>query len=349
MNAKKILTGVGLAAGGAALAVTALYTELMTSVIARRRSPLTDAVVSAVAGDPPVSDAAISETIRDKAQALRDLGLEQVSIRSADGFVLRARWYPAEGARRTVILAHGWHSRWDVDFSASSPFLHDNACNLLLIDQRCHGESGGDLISYGIRERCDVLAWLDWLEVNHPGTPIYLCGISMGASTVLMTADPAISEDRPVAGRVAGIIADCGYSTPDEIVKLTVQKTLGKMTAPTLAAVNLNCKRRAGFTFRSASPVEAMARNTDVPCLFIHGGDDDFVPVRMSIENFYACQAPKELLIVPGAGHGLSYLVDPVRYRERVLAFFSAWDDRVPPPQPPEPQKRRSKKSKIGV
>ena len=91
------------------------------------------------------------------------------------------------------------------------------------------------------------------------------------------------------------------------------------------------------------------ARNTDIPCLFIHGGDDDFVPVRMSIENFYACQAPKELLIVPGAGHGLSYLVDPVRYRERVLAFFSAWDDRVPPPQPPEPQKRRSKKSKIGV
>ena len=344
MKTKRILTGIGLAAGGLAVAAAAAYTELMTSVIARRRSPLTDAVVSATAGDPPESDAALTESIREQAKALRDLNPEQVAIRSRDEYVLRARWYPVEGARRTVVLVHGWHSRWDVDFSASAPFLHDNACNLLLIEQRCHGESGGDLISYGIMERYDVLSWLDWLEANHPGTPVYLCGISMGAATVLMTADPDISEERPVAQRVAGIIADCAYSTPDEIIKLTVEKSLGKMTAPTLVAVNLNCKRRAGFTFRSASPIEAMAKNTDIPCLFIHGNNDDFVPVRMSLENFYACKAPKELLIIPYAGHGLSYVVDPVRCQERMLAFFAAWDDRLPPP---ETKKRRAKKREI--
>lgn len=349
MKAKRILTGVGLAVGGLTVAAAAAYTELMTSVIARRRSPLTDAVLDAVSpdeGDAPAMDEALSASIREKARALRELGLEQVAIRSEDGYVLRARWYPAEGARRTVILAHGWRSRWDVDFSASAPFLHDNACNLLLIDQRCHGESGGDLISYGILERRDVLSWLTWLEANHPGTPVYLCGISMGAATVLMTADPDLSTDAPVAGRVAGIIADCGYSTPDEIVKLTVEKTLGKMTAPTLAAVNLNCKRRAGFTLGSASPVEAMAKNTQIPCLFIHGNDDDFVPVRMAIENYYACQAPKELFIVPGAGHGLSYIVDPERYQQKILAFFEAWDGRVPPIVPEDKKKSRRKRAK---
>ncbi len=337
MDAKKILTGVGLAAGGVALAATALYTELMTSVIARRRSPLTDAIVSAAAGEP---DDTHGPAIREKAQALRDLGLEQVAIRSQDGYVLRARWYPAEGAKRTIILVHGWRSSWNVDFSASSPFLHDNGCNLLLIDQRCHGESGGDLISYGIQERHDVLAWMDWLDANHPGIPVYLCGISMGAATVLMAAE------LPIAERISGIISDCGYSTPDEIVKLTVGKTLGGFTGPTMAAVNLNCKMRAGFTLKSASPIRAMAKNTDIPCLFFHGDEDDFVPVRMSLENYYACKAPKELYIVHGAGHGLSFMVDPERYQSKVLAFFEAWDNRLPPPPVPEKKKRLGRKSK---
>ena len=137
---KKILTGVGLAAGGVALAATALYTELMTSVIARRRTPLTDMIVDAATDGNP---SPFTDEILEKAQALVDLNLEQVAIRSNDGYVLRARWYPAEGAKRTVILVHGWRSCWNVDFSYSAPFLHDNACNLLLIDQRCHGESGG--------------------------------------------------------------------------------------------------------------------------------------------------------------------------------------------------------------
>jgi fermentation-respiration switch protein FrsA (DUF1100 family) len=118
------------------------------------------------------------------------------------------------------------------------------------------------------------------------------------------------------------------------------------MTAPTLAAVNLNCKRRAGFTLGSASPVEAMAKNTQIPCLFIHGNDDDFVPVRMAIENYYACQAPKELFIVPGAGHGLSYIVDPERYQQKILAFFEAWDGRVPPVVPEDKKKSRRKRAK---
>ena len=325
MNHKKILTGIGLAAGGVALAATALYTEIMTSVVARRRGPITDMIVSATAGD---AENDYSEDIREKARALRELELEQVAIRSRDGYVLRARWYPAEGAKRTVILVHGWRSCWNVDFSASSPFLHENGCNLLLIDQRCHGESGGDLISYGIEERYDVLAWLDWLEANHPGTPVYLCGISMGAATVLMTAE------LPVANRITAIIADCGYSTPDEIVKLTVGKTLKGLTGPTMAAVNLNCKMRAGFTLKSASPIEAMAKNKEIPCFFIHGDSDDFVPVRMSIENYYACQAPKEIYIVPGAGHGLSFLVNAEGYQRRILDFFEAWDNRLPPPAP---------------
>ena len=325
--AARIATGVGLALGGAALTAAAVYTELMTTIIARRRTPASDALLAIGTGaEPAPPDPAIVEMT----EALKNAPTELVELRSRDNYVLRAHWYPAEGAKRTVILVHGWHSRWCVDFSASSPFLHENACNLLLIDQRCHGESGGDLISYGIHERYDVLTWLDWLDANHGGLPVYLCGISMGAATVLMAAG------LPIAGRVCGIIADCGYSTPNEIIKLTLEKNIGKMAGPTLAAVNLNCKLRENFTFKDYTPLEAMVQNKEIPCLFVHGDADDFVPWRMSLENYYACQAPKDLLVVNGAGHGLSFLVNPEAYKKKILEFFAAYD---PVPAEPAPKK----------
>ncbi len=335
-SCKPIVACAGLALGGAVLTVGALYTELMTSVVARRRSPGTDAIIAMATGNPADGP---EPSFEESAARILELPTETVAIRSHDDYVLRAHWYPVEGATRTVLLAHGWHSRWNYDFSGAGPFLHDSACNLLFIEQRCHGQSGGDLIAYGILERRDILSWIEWLEANHPGYPLYLCGISMGAASVLMTAE------LPVAGRVAGIIADCGYSTPDEIIKLTLEKAIGKLAGPTYAAVNLNCKVRGKFSFGDHSPVEAMAKNTEIPCLFIHGDDDKLVPVRMSVENFYACQAPKDILIVHGAAHGLSFVVDPEAYKAKVLAFFEAYDTPVNIPKPEKKKRRRKKES----
>ena len=95
-----------------------------------------------------------------------------------------------------------------------------------------------------------------------------------------------------------------------------------------MAAVNLNCRVREGFGFSDYSTIDAMTQNKDVPILFIHGDADDFVPWRMSLENYLACQAPKELWIVPGAGHGLAYVVDTPTYQKKVLDFFTAHDTR---------------------
>ena len=60
--------------------------------------------------------------------------------------------------------------------------------------------------------------------------------------------------------------------------------------------------------------------------LFIHGSDDRFVPVWMTYENYRACAAPKELLIVPGADHGISFFVEPERYQSAVRNFWQKYD-----------------------
>ncbi len=329
---KRFLRRAGFVAGGVALAGAALYTEVMTSVVARRRSPATDAIISMATKRPPDDHDPIYE---EWAAAFKASVTETVSVTSHDGYVLRAHWYPVEGAVRTVLCAHGWHSRWNLDFSGLGPYMHEQRCNLLLIEQRCHGESGGHLISYGIRERYDIDTWLSWLEEHHPGLPVYLAGVSMGAATVLMAAG------LPIAHRVRGIIADCGYSTPEEVVKLTLKKSIGGLSAPTLAAINFNCKVKDAFALTDYSPIEAMAGNTEIPCLFIHGDADRLVPFRMSVENYYACQAPKELLIVSGAEHAMSFVVAPDAYKQKLLDFFSAHDPKTPQKSEAETLKKR--------
>ena len=77
-----------------------------------------------------------------------------------------------------------------------------------------------------------------------------------------------------------------------------------------------------GIRMRPVAPEEAM-KNCPVPVIFFHGDADDFVPSWMSQRNYEACSAPKELVIVPGAGHGLCYPVDPDGYLKAMAKFFT--------------------------
>ncbi len=307
---------IGLS-GGTGLLGSALYVELMTSIIARPKSKLTDRIITVAAGSPVTE---IPPEMKEAAARLRVAAAETVQLRSHDGLLLRGHWYPAEDAIRTVLCVHGWHSRWDTEFAYIAPFLHENKCNLLLIEQRCHGESEGDYITYGIRERYDVLLWLNRMARRCPAMPIYLFGVSMGASTSLMPAG------FPIAHRVAGIIADCGYTTPRAIVRKTLEQAIGAMAGPTLAAVNANCRLKDCFSLDDYTALEAMQQNTRIPCLFIHGDADRLVPAYMGVENFKACRAPKHMLLVRGADHSMSFAVAPEAYRRNVLAFFEACD-----------------------
>ena len=73
------------------------------------------------------------------------------------------------------------------------------------------------------------------------------------------------------------------------------------------------------------STLDAMQSNR-VPVLFIHGTDDKFVPLQMTFENYEACDAPKKLFIVPGAGHGMGYYVDPAGYQKMLAEFWEEFD-----------------------
>jgi fermentation-respiration switch protein FrsA (DUF1100 family) len=143
---------------------------------------------------------------------------------------------------------------------------------------------------------------------------IILTGISMGAATVLMANDQNLPEN------VIGILADCGYNSPKEIIKKVIETDL-KLPANLLYPfVKLGAKIFGGFDLEETSPLEAV-KQSRIPTIFIHGETDTFVPCYMSEENHEACTAPKKLITFPDAGHGLSFLIDKERYLKELKAF----------------------------
>ena len=244
---------------------------------------------------------------------------EVVHIQSRDGIPLVGHWMGVEHPKRIVIAMHGWRSAWDHDFGMVAEFFRNHGCSVLYAEQRGQGGSGGTHMGFGLMERYDCLDWIHWVNRrNSKKLPIYLCGISMGASTVLMTGGLNLPDN------VRGILADCGYTSTANIWKHVAKEAHLSYKLYGGPASRL-AKKRLAMEMDADSCVQALSR-CKVPVLFVHGTDDRFVPVDMTYENYKACNAPKRLFIVPGAEHGMSYLVDPKGYESAVKAFWADFD-----------------------
>lgn len=243
-----------------------------------------------------------------------------VEMTARDGTLLIGHWFAKKNAERTVIAMHGWRSSWYKDFGMIADFLFDSNCNVLFAEQRGQNESGGDYMGFGLIERYDCLDWVNWLnEKCGDDLPIYLCGVSMGATTVLM----ATGLDLPP--NVHGVIADCGFTSPYEIWKHVANNNLHISFGIRGAVADALCKKKINFRSKDYSTVKALEK-CDVPVLFIHGTDDNFVPIRMTYDNYTACAAPKKLLVVPGADHGMSYYTDKQEYEDTIKKFWEKYD-----------------------
>lgn len=244
---------------------------------------------------------------------------EHVYTTSFDGLTLHGRFYQQEGAKRTMVLVHGWRGGWDYDFCLGGPWLYEEGYNLLVIDQRAQGESEGEYMSMGIKERKDCHTWLKWLEEHTDATklPVYFMGISMGASTVLMASGEKMPD------YVKGIIADCGYTTPYDMLFNYGHKVYRIPDFPLMRMFNQYCIKHADVDLKGYSTLDAMETN-ELPIYFIHGKGDTFVPCEMTLENYEACKSMKKLLLVEDAPHGMSFLFDRDSYVKEAHAFFDA-------------------------
>ena len=243
---------------------------------------------------------------------------EEMAVESHDGLRLSGRLLEADRPRGTILLFHGYRSMACIDFSCAARYYHDLGYNLLLIDQRAHGHSQGTYITYGVLERQDCRAWCEAAYRRFGSEmPLYLSGVSMGAATVLMAAD------LPLPPTVRGIIADCGFTSPRDIMVHVMKTRLHLPEYPLIWSVEFWARILAHIRLDQCSTVETLAHSR-LPVLMIHGTADRFVPCDMSRRGYAACTSEKHLLEVEGAGHGASFLVDKPAYTRAVEDFLSA-------------------------
>jgi len=129
-----------------------------------------------------------------------------------------------------------------------------------------------------------------------------------------------MAADKELPENVVGILADCGFTSAHDIIKKVI-KDMGLPPSLGYSFVKLAARLFGGFDLEECSAIETVKRSR-LPVIFYHGESDDFVPCYMSRELYEACSSRKELVTVPGAGHGLSYPVDPQRYLSTLREFY---------------------------
>ncbi len=249
------------------------------------------------------------------AKEVRAMPHEKMTVTSFDGLTLHGKYYEYAPGAPIELMFHGYRGSAERDLSGGVQRCFRLGRSCLIVDQRCSGSSGGNTITFGINEHRDCLSWVEFmLRRFGPEVKIILTGISMGASTVLLAAG------RELPPNVIGVLADCGYNSAKDII----QKVIRDMKLPAGLAypfVKLGAKLYGGFDLEETSPEEAL-KHCRVPVIFFHGEDDRFVPCYMSKRNYDACPTRKRLVSVPGAGHGMSYLMDPEGYLTALKDFF---------------------------
>ncbi|WP_338780019.1 alpha/beta fold hydrolase [Metabacillus sp. FJAT-52054] len=239
---------------------------------------------------------------------------EELFIDSKHGYQIHGMFFSVENSKKAVIIAHG--ITWSLFGSFKYvEMFHKRGYHVLLCDHRYHGLSGGNHTSFGFFEKDDLCAWVDHLfEKLGSHAFIGLLGESLGAASSLQY----IKED----SRVGFCIADCPFSDLTALMRLRLALDFKIRFSPLILLTSFVTKIRYGWGFREISPIRELEQ-VETPILFIHGKEDRFIPLQMSLDLFRKKKkGKKHLYLVPKAGHAQAFLTDRKKYEERVFHFL---------------------------
>lgn len=258
--------------------------------------------------------------IAPRAEWVYSQPLENVKVTSRDGLTLNGYILKAEGESKGAAVCHHGYTSKALDNAAIAVFFHELGYDVLLADNRAHGESEGKYVGFGILDRYDCLEWIKLMDARYEGKKnILLYGVSMGATTVVMASSlPELPKS------VKAVISDCAFTSPYDVFAHILKRDYHLPEFPVMNINDAICRKKAGYGFKDYSTLEAV-KSSNVPILFIHGNSDNFVPTWMTKKNYEECASPKDILMVDNAGHGASYYENTELYEAKVKEFLGKY------------------------
>ncbi len=255
----------------------------------------------------------------------RDLGYDYEELSISVGDIVLKGWLIPRGSNKTVIAIHGYtSSKYDEGYMKPIiKMLADNGFNVVALDLRGHGDSGGEYTTLGYLEEDDMVEVIDWLVENKGGLveSIGVIGYSMGGAVAIMLA----ARDK----RVKAVVADSPYMDIIASGRRWVKRLREPLRSILLALYPLIVyftKKRSGVD-TEALKIHRYADKISQPILLICGRNDDLVYVD-EIEKFYdfVKKYSREASIwVTGSRHVSSINDYPSEYESKVIGFFKRW------------------------
>jgi pimeloyl-ACP methyl ester carboxylesterase len=243
------------------------------------------------------------------------------TVRANDNTELRGwKITPPSPNQDWVLLFHGVSDNRS-GVLGHGEFLLRHNYSLVMMDSRAHGESGGQIATYGWLERNDTVAITDALYKSENFRNLYALGVSMGAAIALQSA--------AIEPRIAAVAAEDPFASLREVsydyAGLDLSPLLGKTLFRPATFFALDAiKRLGGFDPDEVSPEKAVAQR-EFAILLICGTNDHRIPCRHAQAIYNAAIGPKELWIVQGAGHAMALGQAPAEYENRVITFFEKY------------------------
>jgi dipeptidyl aminopeptidase/acylaminoacyl peptidase len=242
---------------------------------------------------------------------------EEITFVTSDGLWLRG-WFtpPAPYNRAAVIFLHGLGTNRE-HLLGEAARLVAHGYGALLFDLRNHGASDGNITTLGYVEVEDVRGAVNFLLARSEVDPqrIALMGHSMGAGTAIRAAARI--------AHVRAVIAASAYTSIEDNIADGVEGLTGLPAFPFAPLVIWFGEHETGLDIRQVRPIDDAPLIAPRALLLIHGQDDALIPVRNAWQLYQAAREPKQLYIVPNAGHSGLLDASPREWERQVLGFFA--------------------------
>lgn len=241
---------------------------------------------------------------------------ETLEIESLDGLKLRGIYYPAaEPSKKTVIAIHGYSSHAEREWAFPGLFYHSLGFNVLIPYQRAHGISEGDMITFGAKERSDMIGWAERINELSPDGEILFHGLSMGGLIALLL----INEHLP---GVKAIISDAPSTSIEDFFK-NVSRDIFKAGGDVVAKAAMdNFERKTGRDPRDYNAKDYL--KDGIYPLLLSAGE-----LEMCDERFAEYKAinpsPTEIIILPGCNHGNGMYKQTELYQSKIRDFLAKY------------------------